>query len=71
MPVIQTRVFRRTAGLNGLDAAIDMVTAEVNTFLNTFANPSDVLDIHYFTGQDMTRSNANMLHMATVIYIEN
>ena len=56
--------------MQGLQQDIAAVTVDVNAFLATFGNPSEVLDIRYYTGH-ATKYGHYMMHSATVIYLEN
>ena len=69
MPVIKTRTFFRIVEAGNLEAAIVDVDAEVNAFLTTFANVTDVRGIDYHTGL-ASKYGERLLYKATVVYLE-
>lgn len=69
MPVIKTRTFFRIVEAGNLEAAIIVVDAEVNTFLASFVNMTNVRGIDYHTGL-ASKYGERLLYKATVVYLE-
>lgn len=69
MPVIQTRVFKRVVEAGNIESAIEAVTGEVNVFLATFADPSEVLDIVYHNGS-ASKYGERLAYVVTIVYME-
>ena len=66
MATIKTRTFHRVVVYANFQTAVDAVTAEVNAFAATFADPADILDIKYVAGP----AASQVFYIANVIFLE-